>query len=174
MVAAPVDPAREAGLRELLRTMNLAPGVVDPQNDVLPFSEFENLHYARLALLDDTTLRDRGAFGLPCPQVPLYLAFLGDCDGSGRAQLAAFARRAGEGLRRLFAPCRDCDAGPDLLDGLLPPALPVAVLYVNRIGRTVRQVREESGLQQALSARVPRGAPAAPIDAQAMRRGLVE
>jgi hypothetical protein len=56
MVMAPIAAGREAGLRELLSTMNASPGTADPRNAVLPFGAFERLHFARMAVLTDATL----------------------------------------------------------------------------------------------------------------------
>jgi hypothetical protein len=174
MVVAALAAGRESSLRQLLETMNVTPGVVDPSNALLPFVAFERLHFARFALLDDSTLGDLEAFGLPRPRVPLYLTFLGECDGPREAQLAEFAERAGQGLRRIFSHCQGFDAAADLLAWLMAHDLPVAVRYVNWIGRTVQQIRQESALQRALSSRVPRGvADAVDTDLQAMRHELV-
>ncbi len=128
------------------------------------------------ALLDDATLADLGKFGLPRPQVPpLYLVFLGVCDGAAEAQLAAFAQRAGRGLTRIFSHCKGFDTSTDLLSWMRSHDLHVDTNYVNRIGRTVRQVHEESALQRALSARVPRGTVnSAAADPQATRQALLD
>ena len=53
MVAAPIAPGREPALRTLLATMNLAPGVVDPNNELVPFARFAGLHVARFVILHD-------------------------------------------------------------------------------------------------------------------------
>ena len=171
MVVAPVASGHEAPLRALLDTMNSEPGVVDPANALLPFAHFTRLHFARFAILDDATMGDLEAFGLPRPRVPLYLAFLGECDGPGDALLADFAQRAARGLRRIFMHCEGFEEATELRAWLLAHDLPVAVRYVNRIGRTVQQVLQESALQCALSDLVPRGAVA---DPQGLRRELQE
>ncbi len=44
MVLAPVAAGRVGELRQLLASMNTAPGVVDPRNSVVPFSKFPTLH----------------------------------------------------------------------------------------------------------------------------------
>jgi len=173
VVVAAIAPGREAGLRKLLAAMNLEPGVADPINPVLPFGAFANLHFARFAVLGDATMADLEAFGLPRPKLPTYLLFMGDCDGSAEAQLTELVQRAGEGLRRIFSHCRGLDVRDDLLEWLMEHDRPVAAPYVNRIGRTVRQIREESALQQALSARVPRGVRDAAVDPQTLRRDLL-
>ena len=53
MVVAPVAAGKEAALRALLGSMNSAPGIADPRNAVVPFGAFEQLHFARLVVLDD-------------------------------------------------------------------------------------------------------------------------
>src|SRR5687768_621082 len=105
MVLAPIAAEREGDLRRLLASMNDAPGRVNPGNPLIPFGQFDSLHVARLLILDDKTLDDCAAYGLPRPAHPLYLAFLGDVDGSGDRFLEEVARRAPEGLRTLFGCC---------------------------------------------------------------------
>jgi hypothetical protein len=173
MVIAAIAPGREAGLRKLLAAMNVKPGVVDPLNTVLPFAAFPRLHFARFAVLGDATMADLEIFGLPRPKLPIYLVFMGDCDGPGQEQLAELVQRAGAGLRRIFSHCRSLDPRDDLLDWLIEHDRPVAAPYVNWIGRTVQQIREESELQRALSSRVPRGLTEAAVDPQSMRRRLL-
>lgn len=169
-----VAPGREASLRLLLDTMNERPGMADPENALLPFAFFERLHFARFALLDDATTADLEAFGLPRPKVPpLYLAFVGECDGPVQEQFEEFVEKAGSGLRRIFAHCEGFDGSSHarLLAWLAAHDLPVGANYVNRIGRTVRQVLEESELQKLLSASAPREPAAA--DARTVRRQLL-
>ena len=173
MVVAPLAAGRESGLRELLGSMNAEPGVADPHNALLPFGEFERLHFARLVVLDDATLADLEAHGLPPPRVPTYLAFMGDCDGPARDCLADLSRRAGPGLRRIFAHCEGFEPEGDLLAWMRAHDRPLAARYVNWLGRTVLQVRQESALRSALAARVPREPLASGADAQRVRRDLV-
>ena len=173
MVLAPVAAGREADLRAVLDSMNSAPGSAAPGNAVLPFGEFESLHFARLAILDDFTVGDFELHGLPRPQVPRYLALMGNCDGPAHDVLADLARRAGAGLRQLYSHCEQFDPGADLLAWLLAHDVPGGARYVNWRGRTVRQVHEESALQRALSARVPRSAAGQSGGVQAVRRELV-
>ena len=58
MVVAAVATGREAALRALLDAMNLQPGIADPNNSLVPFGQFGQVHFARFALLDDATLND--------------------------------------------------------------------------------------------------------------------
>ena len=174
MVMAPLAAGREASLRALLETMNQAPGMADPANAILPFGVFERLHFARFVLLDDPTLADVEAYGLRTAEAPLYFVFMGDCDGPAVPLLADMVERGAAGLRRLFAHCDGFDASGDLLAWMLAHDAPVAANYVNWVGRSVRQIREESLLQRALSAKVVRTPLASGAEAQAARRRLKE
>jgi hypothetical protein len=174
MVLARVTPGRERSLRELLDSMNSKPGMADPANAVLPFGQFERLHFARLAVLDDPTLGDIEAHGAPRPSLPVYLAFIGSCDGPAGECIADLARRAGTGLRRIFMHCDGFDAQGDLPAWMQAHQRPLAANYINWVGRTVRQVREESALRRALAAKVPRAPLASAAQAQQLRRELID
>jgi hypothetical protein len=150
MVAAAIRPGVEPELRALLATMNSSPGVVDPVNTLLPFGQFEQLHVARLVILTDETLADLALYDTSFPDPPLYLAFLGDCDGDGEAMLAEFTTRSAAGLRHIFSYCLDFDPGTDLYPWMLAHSQTPAACYVNWVGRTVRQIREEAALHTAL------------------------
>ena len=150
MVAAPILPGQERALRDLLATMNQPPGVADPANPLVPFAEFRTLHYARFTILDDQTLGDLLVYGKSFPDAPIYLAFLGDCDGPSGRLLAAFAQRAEKGLRQIFAHCRTYDPEMDLLRWMQRHSMRPSATYVNFAGRTVRQIKEEAALQAAL------------------------
>ena len=174
MVLAPVTPGRERALRELLATMNSKPGMADPANPILPFGQLERLHFARLAVLDDPTVGDIEAHGVPRPDLPVYLALTGSCDGPADRCIADLTREAGTGLRRIFAHCDDFDAQSDLAAWMRAHQRPLAANYVNWVGRTVRQVKEESALRRALAARVSRTPLASGAQAQQLRRELID
>lgn len=153
-MVAPVAGGREADLRRLLDSMNIAPGLADPHNKVLPFGDFEQLHFARLVLLDDATMADLEVLGLPRKHLPLTLALLGECDGDGRDFLCELAQRVPAGLRHVFSYCQGFDANTDLPTWLRAHSRPTAASYVNRIGRTVRQIHEEHAVARALAVEV--------------------
>ena len=173
-VVAPLVSGREADLRRLLDSMNAQPGLADPRNEVLPFGDFEQLHFARLVLLDDALQSDLQALGQPRRPLPTVLALMGECDGAACDCLAALVQRAHAGLCRVFAHCEGFDADADVLAWLLAHDRPVQASYVNWVGRTVLQIREESALQALLSARVPRATPASGSEAQRVREALRE
>ena len=97
MVVAPIIEERIDGLRALLGSMNDRPGMAKPDNPIVPFGAFENLHYARFVILDDQTLRDFEEAGAPIPDFAVLLAFLGDCDGPADDLLADMVRARGAG-----------------------------------------------------------------------------
>jgi hypothetical protein len=151
---ASVVPSREAELRRLLDSMNAAPGRVDPDNPLLPFARFDAVHFARLVLVDDDTLDDIEIFGVPPRTYPLALALVGEVDGDGDAFLGELAERAAQGLRALFACCEGFRTESDLLEWMRGHSVSSAASYVNWRGRTVRQIREEAALREALEAHV--------------------
>lgn len=150
MILAAINPSREADLRLLLASMNHAPGILNPLNTLVPFGQFTQLHFARILILDDETLDDITVYGLARVDYPTYLAFLGDFDGSPNEFLAEMVKRAGDGLRRIFAHCDDFTPGADLLIWIKAHNVPSAANYVNWVGRTVGQTGEEEILRQAI------------------------
>lgn len=172
MLVAPLAAGREASLRALLATMNSTPGTADPHNAVLPFAVIERLHFARLVVLDDALQVDLDTLGVPRPRLPTILSFMGDCDGPAHEVLAELVQRASEGLRRIFAHCEGFGPDTDVLAWMQAHDRPIAASYVNWVGRTVRQIKEESALQRVLSASVSR-APVNSIEqARALHSGL--
>src|SRR5436309_15858054 len=150
MVLAPIDPRREMELRQLLDSMNRGPGQVDPNNALLPFAEFDTLHFARFIILDDKTTEDVRVYGLSPRSYPLYLAFLGDVDGDANAFLGKLIKRAGNGLRKIFSCCQGFAPDTDRLDWMKQHDAPAIAAYVNWRGRRVRQNREEAALEHPL------------------------
>jgi len=151
MVLAAIDPAREAELRQVLNSMNEAPGQVNANNALIPFAHFDTLHFARLIILEDKTLNDVRVYGGgPAPTYPLCLAFLGDIDGAVDDFLRELAKAAGTGLRSIFSCCAGFTAKTDLVSWMKSHHAPALAAYVNWRGRTVRRIREEAALREAL------------------------
>jgi len=137
--------------------MNDGPGRLRADG-AIPFSQFEKLHYARLLIVDDKTVGDNQVYGVPPPVYPLYLVFLGDVDGDGDAFLADAASQAAAGLSAVFSCCDGFTPGQNLLAWMRAHSVPPAANYVNWRGRTVRRVREDAALRDALDAYVQRRA----------------
>src|SRR5262249_32458173 len=134
MVVAPIDADRTAALRTMLAQMKDQTGVVNPQNALVPFGQFDRLHFARFLILDDKTQDDIRAYGIPRRDFPVALAFLGDCDGSADQFLADLTARAGDGMRQIFSHCQDFPKDADLLTWMQQHEQPPAAAYVNWAG----------------------------------------
>lgn len=162
MVVAPVADGQEGNLRALLASMNLQPGMADPENALVPFGRFERLHFARFVVFDAPTAEDIAVYGVAPSKWPTSLAFLGDCDGPADDFLADLALRAGVGLRQIFAFCHGFSADGDLLEWMKRHEQPPAANYVNWVGRTVLQIREEQALHVALVDHLQNGSATTP------------
>src|SRR5579864_2729250 len=153
MVVAPLKMEREAELRNLLDSMNYGKGQVNAANPLVPFEQFGQIHFARFVILEDRTLEDiHTAYGLPRVDYPLTLAFIADFDGTADDFRADLARRAADGLQRIFSCCQDFTPGTDLARWMKDRESPAATMYMNWRGRTVTQIREENALRLALEA----------------------
>jgi len=150
-VAAPLKQQREADLRSLLASMNVRPGVVDPGNKLVPFGQFDRIHFARFVILEDQTLNDiHTVYGLPAYHDPVMLAFIADFDGGADELRTELAQKAGSGLQQIFSCCEGFTAGGDIAAWMKDHEQPPAAVYGNWVGRTVRQIHEEESLRRAL------------------------
>jgi hypothetical protein len=142
-VAAEVRPEAVDDLRSLLGRMG--EGVANGQ--VLDFDELTGLHFARLVLLEAST----DLKGRPLPATLLYMS---DFDIAKDRHLAELAELGGEGIDRLFGHCvgyPETPATPEqrvmFLRGY---AVGEAAKYVNTVGRTARQIRQEARLRDRI------------------------
>ncbi len=149
-ILAPVAENRAEDLLSLLNDMTKAPGYADPDNRLVPFGRFGQLHVARFFLVRAQTWRDIAAYGQDPQPYPLQLAFLGDVDGDRQAFLRELVTRCADGLSEIFSHCAGFDRGTDLLRWMEDHNVKEAANYVNTRGRTVRQVHEEAALAAAL------------------------
>jgi hypothetical protein len=152
MVVAPVTAGREDELRKLLTAMNRRPGVVEPQNPLVPFGRLARLHFSRFLILDDATLGDVTQHGVARVDYGPSLAFLADFDGPVDAFLTDLQRHADQGLRRIFAHCEGFTPDANLLGWMRAREHRPAASYVNWRGRTMQQIREEAALRDRLVA----------------------
>ena len=151
LVIAPIKHGREGELRKVLDSMNLAPGTADPSNALVPFQQFPQIHVARFVILNDPTTVDmREAYGETPQQYTPYLAFLADFDGPAESFYQALVAGAETGLKQLFSHCEGFDAGRSLASWMKQHNHAAATIYVNWLGRTVEQIREEEALRLAL------------------------
>ena len=150
-VAAPLKMDRVAELKSLLVSMNVDPGMANPQNPIVPFGQFDRLHFARFVILEDQSLDDiHTAYGLPRRDYPVMLAFIADFDGDADDFRAELASRAGDGLCRIFSFCEGFSADADLVRWMKRAEKHAATAYVNWVGRTVQRIREDDALRRVL------------------------
>ncbi len=149
-ILAPVTEGRAEDLLSLLASMTLEPGLADPQNELVPFGRFDQLHVARFFLVEANTWQDIEAYGNDPEPYPLHLAFLGDVDGDRQSFLKELVARCGDGLTSIFSHCDGGAEGGGLLRWMEAHNVEEAANYVNTRGRTVRQIHEEAALASAL------------------------
>jgi hypothetical protein len=150
MVVAPIIAGKEDELNRLLASMNQQPGLADPANLLVPFGQFNTVHFARFVILDNTTREDLLAYGVQPPDATKFLAFLCDFDGPPDSLLHELHTHAEQGLRQIFSCCQSFDSHSNLIEWMQSHQQAPATAYVNWLGRTVKQVREEEDLKTAL------------------------
>jgi hypothetical protein len=138
-VMAEVRTGHEAALSELLVAANADPA----GNPLLPFGRLPNVHFARFFLMPSIRDLDGRLF---TPR----LIFTADVDGNEGAFLQRLVGVMGDGLDSLFSHCQHYPGRARLLDFLAAASIPTAARYVNTIGRTVEQVRQEAALREAI------------------------
>jgi hypothetical protein len=178
MILAPIAREQMGKVRALLATMNREPGTADPENKLVPFGRFDDLHFARFVILDDQTTGDiRELYDVNRPRPPVYLAFLGDFDGNYDDFIKKVVTVAGPGLRTIFGLCEGFPPDGDLARWMKAHEQRPSALYCNWIGRTVRQAREEERLRLALREYIQQHSDVLDQPAQAVHqrlRGFVE
>jgi hypothetical protein len=124
-------------------------------NDVIPFGRLPGVHFARLLILDET--RD-----LAGATIPAQLVFLEDVDAPLNVRLNELTRMVGFGIDEIFGHCEG-----------YPVAIPLSPLeraaflrahmvepaanYVNTVGASLQQIRQEAQLRDAIEAFLDRG-----------------
>jgi hypothetical protein len=138
-VVANIIPGHEATLVSLLTEAAQDP----PGNTLIPFGRFPSVHFARFFVLQAATdLNGR-------PLAP-RLILLADVDGPEEAFILTLVGAAGDGLHTIFQHCQAYPGRARLMEFLQANMVPAAAKYVNTIGRTVTQVRQEAQLHDAI------------------------
>jgi len=138
-IVTDVEPATMAELRAALAGI-----AADPAgNSLLPFAQFESLHFACLVLSEAPAL-DRPVLIFEC-----------NVDGSVEAWLDELVRRGGRGLDALFQASPGFPGGADLhrlRSWLGEHVVRPRAFHVGATGRTVGRILEEEQLHDAISA----------------------
>jgi hypothetical protein len=141
-VVAPLRSG-ERELRERLERAGAEPG----SNEFVPFAALEGTHFGRLLLLDQAVDLDGAA-------IPACVILMSDFDGPLDPYLERLVDLAGAGLDRLFGQCEGYPGGTpgraERLAYLRAHLVKNDAFYVNTIGRTVEQIRQEAQLREAI------------------------
>ena len=152
MIVAAIREGQMESLSSLLASMNKTVGHADPGNGLVPFGRFDRLHVARFVILELKTANEIREYGLTPHEWRPSLAFLGDCDADRDSFLRELAALAGPGLGKIFSFCEGFSGeSTPLLQWMKEHSINPSANYINWIGRTVKQVREERALHQSLS-----------------------
>lgn len=144
-IVAQVAGNQTESLRQLLEQAS----VNAAENELVPFGRLEGTHFGRLLLLDQATDL-RGALVPPC------LMLMADFDGPLDRYLGRLVEVASSGLDCLFAHCTGYPEGApgseQRLTYLRAHLTSADAVYVNTIGRTVEQIRQEAQLREDIQA----------------------
>jgi hypothetical protein len=156
MILAEIREGEVENLRKLLAGMNRFVGHADPDNPLIPFARFERLHMARFTILEANTAEEMRFHGIEPYPWRTSLVFLGDCDGEWLSFFKALTRDAGTGLKEIFSYCKGFDPQrDDLMVWLRARNIAPQANYINWVGRTVKQIKEEEALHRNLAAYLP-------------------
>jgi hypothetical protein len=143
-ILAEVRPGHADELRRVLGSLSAG----EPTGGKLPFARLDMVHFARLFVLDE-------AEDLAGARLPARLVFLTDLDAPTRRYLGELVDLAGDTLDELYAHCERYPAEGERtrarrLAYLRAHAVGADTVYVNTIGRGVRQVHQEARLREAI------------------------
>ena len=142
-VVAKITPGQVEAVKRILGTIK---DHVDKW-DLIPFSKLANLHFARLAVFDETIDLDGN-------RLPAQLSLMTNIDAPLETHLNDLATRCGTGLDEVFGHCEAYPDGtrrtPAAREKFLEQHRSSAkAFYVNRQGRTVKQILQEEELRRA-------------------------
>jgi hypothetical protein len=143
-VSAKIKPGETENLKDLLRNVGADIG----KNEIFPFAQLSNVHFARFVVLDE-------AKDIRNESIRPSLVFASNVDAPLEGHLTELVTHNGEGLDRIYS---HCEGYPEpgqrtpssRLNYLQAHAVPSQAFYVNTIGRTVEQVHLEVQLRDSL------------------------
>jgi hypothetical protein len=121
-------------------------GIEANRRQMLPFEQLP-VHFARMFILDDAP----DLKGVP---IPATLVFLSDVDAPLASYVTELCRLAASGLDRAFSCCEGYPSAPTAETRaayLSAHSLKSAAVYVNTVGRSLVQVRQEAQLRDAIA-----------------------
>ncbi|WP_166263948.1 hypothetical protein [Marinobacter caseinilyticus] len=165
-IRMPVVASREPTLRQVLADINDDP----PDNPVMPFSVFSQLHFARFLLLDGPN--DPETYGTT-------LIFMANVDGSATQFIDEMVQQVAHGLDQVLNACRGYPPRRKRTRAsrrayLRRHTIDSQAFYINTVGRSARQIRQEDELHQALQSFLSDLDAANIVTAQELRSIIIE
>jgi hypothetical protein len=143
-IRAPIKPGQADALRRRLVSM------ADPAaQQAIPFERLDTTHFARLFVLDEVDTGPDGG-----PPIPASLVYMSDVDAPAWRHLVALVRIGGARLDDVFGHCEGWPSSSvstwARVAWLRARRISSDVVYVNTVGRSLAQVRDERRLRQAI------------------------
>ncbi|GLV53303.1 hypothetical protein KDH_01580 [Dictyobacter sp. S3.2.2.5] len=131
-------------LKQLLTSM----GDTIANNVIIPFGKLSKTHFARFMVLDESVDLDGS-------RIAPSLVFMIDCDAPLDRNLKELVDVAGAGLDKIYCHCEGYPCHSEVTRGkrlayLRSNMEKTNLFYVNTIGRTVQQIRQEAQLRKAI------------------------
>ena len=144
-VIAPIQPDQIDALRELLQSIQQNVG----HNDLIPFAQFSQVHFARFVILDEVVDPLNGS------TIPASLAFSSCIDAPLKDYIRSLAEIAGLGLDRVFSHCKGYPppqqrTASSRMAYLRQHEVKTQTFYVNTVGRSVQQIHQEADLHDKI------------------------
>ncbi|GAC1629156.1 MAG: hypothetical protein NVS4B11_27730 [Ktedonobacteraceae bacterium] len=138
-----IKPGETENIKQLLTAM----GSNAAQNDIIPFGKFSKVHFARFVVLDASS-------DMQGSVISPGLIFMVECDAPLH-RLNELVNVAGEGLDKIYSRCEGYPVGNSItatkrLAYLRANMVKTQAFYVNTVGRTVQQIRQEDQLRSAI------------------------
>lgn len=144
-VIAPIKPEQMEALRELLESIQQDVG----HNNLIPFTQFRQVHFARFVILEAVVDPVGGTTISPS------LAFSNCIDAPLKDYVRSLAEIAGSGLDQIFSHCQgypppeQCTTSSRIAY-LQQHRFGTQTFYVNTVNRTVQQIRQEADLRDKI------------------------
>lgn len=144
-IVAPVSEGRLEALQALLDTL----GSDVEQQSTIQFGQFQTLHFCRFYVVRS----DFVAAGCKPPDDLLFFSL--DFDGAWADHLAEWLKIAADGLHQIFSHCEGYPANSSVDSAVLRAfldrrRLPIQTFYVGSVNSSVRRIRAERTLRDAV------------------------
>ncbi|GET35490.1 hypothetical protein [Microseira wollei] len=144
-VVAPIKPEQMDSLREVLHSIQQNV----EHNNLIPFAQFPQVHFARFVILESVVDPLHGTI------IPASLAFSSCIDAPLKSYVRSLVEVSGLGLDQIFSHCQgypppEQRTATRQIAYLQQHQIETQTFYVNTVGRTVQQVHQEADLHDQI------------------------